>query len=97
MSSEDLHAPRERLSNQTLAAHSVIVALMEEMEAMDWYRQRADDADDAELKVLVCNMNNEMENAAVMIEWLRRNVTEFATQLTKFLDREGSIAAPGPT
>ncbi len=98
MSSEELHAPRERLSMETLATHAAIVSLMEELEAMDWYRQRADDTDDVELKaVLVHNMNDEMEHAAMLIEWLRRNVTEFATQLTKFLNREGSIVGPGPS
>ncbi len=98
MSSEELHAPRERLSKETLATHFAIVSLTEELQAMDWYRQRADDTDDAELKaVLVHNMNDEMEHAAMLIEWLRRNVTEFATQLTKFLDCDGPIVAPGPS
>ncbi len=44
MSSETLHAPRERLSKETLAMHQAITSLMEELEAADWYRQRADDA-----------------------------------------------------
>ncbi|MHB1209388.1 MAG: ferritin family protein [Acidimicrobiales bacterium] len=93
MSSEDLHAPRERLSAQTIATHQAIVSLMEELEAIDWYGQRADDCDDAELKaVLVHNMNDEMEHAAMLVEWLRRNVAEFATQLDKFLGGGGPIA-----
>jgi hypothetical protein len=93
MSSEDLHAPRERLTAQTLAAHHAIVSLMEELQAMDWYRQRADDCDDVELKaVLVHNMNDEMEHAAMLVEWLRRNVAEFATQLDKFMGTSGPIA-----
>ena len=93
MSSEELHAPRERLSATTVASHQAIVSLMEELEAMDWYRQRADDCDDAELKaVLLHNMNDEMEHAAMLIEWLRRNVSEFAGQLTKFVGRDGPIA-----
>jgi uncharacterized protein len=93
VSSEDLHAPRERLTNETIATHQAIVALMEELQAMDWYRQRADDCDDAQLKaVLVHNMNDEMEHAAMLVEWLRRNVTEFATQLDKFLGTKGPIA-----
>jgi hypothetical protein len=93
MSSEDLHAPRERLTDQTIATHQAIVSLMEELQAIDWYRQRADDCDDAQLKaVLVHNMNDEMEHAAMLLEWLRRHVTEFATQLDKFLGGEGPIA-----
>lgn len=96
MSSEALHAPRERLTDTTVATHQAIVSLMEELEAMDWYRQRADDCDDAELKaVLVHNMNDEMEHAAMLVEWLRRNVDEFASQLGKFLGAEGSIVADG--
>ncbi len=92
MSSEELHAPRERLRDETLAAHHAIVSLMEELQAMDWYRQRADDCDDEQLKaILLHNMNDEMEHAAMLVEWLRRNVGEFATQLTKFLGTSGSI------
>ena len=57
-----------------------------------WYRQRADDCDDAELKaVLVHNMNDEVEHAAMLVEWLRRNVAEFATQLSKFMGTSGPI------
>jgi hypothetical protein len=93
VSSEDLHAPRERLTEQTIATHQAIVSLMEELQAMDWYRQRADDCDDAQLKaVLVHNMNDEMEHAAMLVEWLRRNVAEFATQLDKFLGTKDPIA-----
>ncbi len=49
MAHEDLHAPRERLSDGTVASHQAITSLMEELEAIDWYRQRADDCDDPAL------------------------------------------------
>jgi hypothetical protein len=92
MSSEVLHAPRERLAKETISAHQAIVSLMEELEAIDWYRQRADDCDDAKLKaVLIHNMNDEMEHAAMLIEWLRSNITEFAIQLEKFTGAKGTI------
>ena len=42
--------------------------------------------------VLVHNMKDEMEHAAMLVEWLRRNVEEFAHQLDKFLGKTGSIA-----
>jgi hypothetical protein len=93
MFNEDLHEPRERLADETNTTHHAIVSLMEELQAIDLYRQRADDCDDAQLKaVLVRSMNDEMEHAAMLVEWLRRNVAEFATQLEKFLKCEGSIA-----
>ncbi len=86
MSSEQLHAPRERLSAATLAMHQAIVSLMEELEAADWYGQRADDCDDPSLKaVLQHNMREEIEHAAMLIEWLRRNNPHFGKQLKAYL------------
>ena len=93
MSSEGLHAPRERLSKETLSMHHAIVSLMEEMEAVDWYRQRADDCEDEALKeILLHNMREEMEHAAMVLEWLRRNNDDFAAQLKEFLFTDGEIA-----
>lgn len=92
MSSESLHAPRERLSKKTLAMHQAIVSLMEELEAADWYRQRADDCDDDALKeILLHNMREEIEHAAMILEWLRRNDGDFDEQLGKFLFKEGEV------
>ncbi len=92
MSSEDLHAPRERLSPKTLAMHQAIVSLMEELEAADWYRQRADDCDDAALKaILLHNMREEVEHAAMALEWLRRNDADFDKQLRTYLFSSGDI------
>lgn len=92
MSSEDLHAPRERLSAKTLSMHQAITSLMEELEAVDWYRQRADDCDDAALRsILLHNMREEIEHAAMVLEWLRRTDTEFDRQLREYLFTEGDI------
>ena len=94
MSSEGLHAPRERLSAKTLAMHQAIVSLMEELEAVDWYRQRADDCDDPALKaILLHNMREEIEHAAMALEWLRRNSPDFEKELKEYLFTEGDIAA----
>lgn len=86
MSSETLHAPRERLSKKTLHIHQAISSLMEELEAVDWYRQRADDCEDPELKgILLHNMREEIEHAAMVLEWLRRNDETFDKELRDFL------------
>jgi uncharacterized protein len=96
MASESLHAPRERLSAHTLAMHQAITSVMEELEAVDWYRQRADDCDDAELKeILLHNMREEMEHAAMVLEWMRRNDDDFAGQLDEYLHRDGPIVGEG--
>ena len=93
MSSEVLHAPRERLSPQTIAMHQAITSLMEELEAADWYKQRADDCDDPALKaILLHNMREEIEHAAMCIEWLRRNSVDFDRELREYLFTETDIA-----
>jgi len=86
MSSESLHAPRERLSRATITQHQALVSLMEELEASDWYRQRADDCEDGPLKeILLHNMREEIEHACMILEWLRRNVPDWSTQLDTYL------------
>ncbi|MCP5431914.1 MAG: ferritin [Alphaproteobacteria bacterium] len=94
MSGGDLHAPRERLSSETLHMHYAISSLREELEAVDWYRQRADDCDDAALKaILLHNMREEIEHAAMVLEWLRRASPDFDKELKEYLFKEGPITA----
>jgi hypothetical protein len=92
-SSDNLHAPRERLSKETIHLHHAIVSLMEELEAVDWYRQRADDCEDKQLKeILLHNMREEMEHAAMVLEWIRRNNPDFEKHLKDFLFTDGEIS-----
>jgi ferritin-like protein len=92
MSSETLHAPRERLSTRTITMHQAVVSLMEELEAADWYQQRADDCEDPALKeVLLHNMREEVEHACMILEWLRRNNEVFAKQMKTYLFSEGNL------
>lgn len=92
MSSEGLHAPRQRLSRETIHMHQAISSLMEELEAVDWYRQRADDCEDPALKaILIHNMREEIEHAAMALEWLRRNSEDFDKELSNYLFKEGPI------
>ena len=86
MASEVLHVPREKLSQTTLHLHYAIASLMEELEAVDWYRQRADDTADEGLKaILLHNANEEIEHASMVLEWIRRNDARFDEQLREYL------------
>ena|SRR6266446_9407319 len=86
MSSENLHAPRERLSTKALTLHHAIVSLMEELDAVDWYRQRADDTEDETLKgLLLHNMREEMEHASMLLEYIRRSDSDFNRFLKTYL------------
>jgi len=92
MSSEDLHVPREVLSREGRLLHYAITSLKEELDAVDWYRQRADDTEDEQLReILLHNMREEMEHAAMVLEWLRRNNTDFAGHLQTYLFTDAPI------
>ena len=92
MSSEVLHVARDKLSRKTLEMHYAITSLMEELEAVDWYRQRADDTEDQELKkILLHNAREELEHASMVLEWMRRNDGELDAQLKEYLFTETSI------
>lgn len=87
--SDSYHEPFDQLSEGTKNMHRALVSLQEELEAVDWYRQRADATSDAELKdVLLHNMREEVEHACMVLEWLRRNSNDFDEQLKVYLFTE---------
>lgn len=86
MASEGFHVPFDKLARGTVHYHYAVVSLQEELEATDWYRQRADACEDAALKeILLHNMREEIEHACMLIEWLRRNDPVWAEQLQTYL------------
>jgi hypothetical protein len=92
MSSESYHEPLELLSEGTRNLHRAIVSLKEELEAVDWYTQRAEACSDAELRsVITHNANEEIEHAMMTLEWLRRNHPIFDKNLKTYLDTTGPI------
>ena len=93
MSSVGYHEPIDELSDATRDMHRAIVSLMEELEAVDWYNQRADACKDAELKaILEHNRDEEKEHASMVLEWIRRRDPRFSTQLKDYLFTTGPIA-----
>ena len=92
MSSESYHEPLELLSEDTKNTHRAILSLMEELEAIDWYQQRAEACSDPELaSVLTHNKNEEVEHAMMTLEWLRRKHPVFASNIDTYLKSTGPI------
>lgn len=90
MSSEGLH--EANLSAEALNLHRAIVSLMEELEAVDWYNQRAEGCTDADLtKILEHNRDEEIEHAIMVLEWLRRNNPVFDKEMRKRLFKDDTI------
>ncbi len=86
MSSVGYHEPIEELNDETRDMHRAIVSLMEELEAVDWYNQRAQACKDPQLKaILEHNRDEEQEHAAMVMEWIRRRSPHFSQQMKKFL------------
>ncbi len=92
MSSESYHEPIELLSEDTKNQHRAIVSLREELEAVDWYQQRAEACSDPELRaVLIHNKNEEIEHAMMTLEWLRRKDPTFAANIQTYVGSSGPI------
>ena len=65
---------------------------MEELEAIDWYDQRADATNDDQLRsVIEHNRDEEKEHAAMMLEWLRRHDAKLDEHLRTYLFTSKSI------
>ena len=89
-SSATLH--EEGLKKETIDRHRAIVSIMEELEAVDWYDQRAEAATDPELAaILAHNRDEEKEHAVMTLEWLRRHDPQLDEQLRTYLFTDGPI------
>jgi ferritin-like protein len=92
MSSENYHEPVELLSEPARDQHRAIVSLKEELEAVDWYAQRAEATSNAELRaILLHNRREEIEHAMMVLEWIRRNDGTFAEHVATYVNSSGPI------
>jgi ferritin-like protein len=74
------------LSESAADMHRALASLQEELEAIDYYHQRADRTQDAASKaILLHNRNEEIEHAAMLLEWLRRKMPDFDEALKTYL------------
>jgi hypothetical protein len=65
---------------------------MEELQAIDWYQQRADAGADQQLKeVVLHNKNEEIEHATMLMEWIRRHNEHFDLMMRRYLFTEARI------
>ena len=92
--SGEYHEPLEKLTPEAVEYHRIIKSVIEELEAVDWYNQRAVATDDPEVQAIVeHNRDEEIEHAAMAIEWLRRNDPVWAEELETYLFTQSEITA----
>lgn len=80
------HEPVEELQQQTRDFTRALNSIKEELEAVDWYQQRAATTQDPDLKAVIeHNRDEEIEHACMVLEWLRRNMPAWDEQLRTYL------------
>ncbi len=87
--------PYEHLPEDVRAYHRAMKSLVEEIDAVDWYNQRVATTEDEELKaILAHNRDEELEHAAMLLEWLRRNMPGWDHELRDYLFTDKPITHP---
>jgi ferritin-like protein len=80
------HEPVEELSQADRDIHRALNSLKEEVEAVDWYHQRAAASQDETIRsIILHNRDEEIEHACMMLEWLRRTMPEWDAALRTYL------------
>lgn len=81
-----LHEDRDKLTQITQDLKRATDSLVEEFQAVDWYRQRADACTDENLKkILIHNMNEEKEHGMMLLEWIRQHDSNLAKEVEHYV------------
>ncbi|HEV2803198.1 MAG TPA: encapsulin-associated ferritin-like protein [Pyrinomonadaceae bacterium] len=90
--SAEWHESYEQMSERTLNFSRAIKSVQEELEAVDWYNQRAEVTKDDQLRrILEHNRDEEIEHAMMALEYLRRISPVFDRHMRTYLFTEGDI------
>jgi len=93
---ENLYEKEENVGEKGMDLHRALTSLMEELEAVDYYNQRANTTRDENLKsILIHNRDEEKEHAAMLIEYIRRVDDKFDKELKDILFKEGDVTRFG--
>lgn len=88
----DYHEPLDELNPLDRDIVRALTSLKEEIEAANWYHQRAATCSDPPLKqVLAHNRDEEIEHACMVLEWLRRNMAAWNDELRTYLFTQSPI------
>ncbi len=96
MSFNQYHEPADELPQQTRTFARMIISLIEETEAIDWYQQRLAVEQDAEARAIMENAQaEEFKHFGMDLEFLLRRMPRWRTILKNILFTEGSIVEKG--
>ena len=90
--SAEWHERYDDMSESLRNYSRAIKSLQEELEAVDWYNQRAAATADAQLRrILEHNRDEEIEHAMMALEYLRRIDPVFDRHMRTYLFTQGDI------
>ena len=90
--SAEWHERYGEMSEQARNFSRAVKSVQEELEAVDWYNQRAQATKDKQLRrILEHNRDEEIEHAMMGLEYLRRISPVFDRHMRTYLFTEGDI------
>ena len=96
MGFDQYHEPAEELSQETRTFARMIVSLIEEAEAINWYQQRISLEKDSDARAIMTNaQQEEFKHFAMDLEFLIRRTPKWQVALKKVLFRKGDIVEHG--
>ena len=90
--STEWHEDYDKMSEASRNFSRAIKSVQEELEAVDWYNQRAEQTSDKQLKkILEHNRDEEIEHAMMALEYVRRINPVFDEHMKTYLFTKGDI------
>jgi hypothetical protein len=96
MAFDQYHEPPEELSQQTRTFARMVLSLIEEAEAIDWYEQRMSvEQDDSARAIMKNAQKEEFKHFSMDLEWLFRASPEWREIAKGVLFQQGDIVGLG--
>ena len=96
MPTDQYHEPPEELSPEDRTYARMITSLIEEAEAIGWYRQRIALEKDRQAKAIMANaLKEEFKHFGMDLEFLLRKTPDWRKELKAILFSSGDIVARG--
>ncbi len=96
MAFDQYHEPPEELSEETRTFARMILSLIEEAQAIDWYEQRLAVEKDADARAIMHNaQKEEFKHFGMDLEFLIRRKDAWRDVLERILFTDGDIVAAG--
>jgi hypothetical protein len=96
MAFDQYHEPPNELSKETRTFARMILSLIEEAQAIDWYEQRMSVETDKSAKAIMANaQQEEFKHFGMDLEWLLRHKPKWRVAMQKILFQKGDIVELG--